>query len=255
MSNERGTHESVRDAAVEAAWRAASTEEPAPRADAVILAAARAEVRPQQGSARVRRATRWWVRWQPLAAAAGVAGLAFLVAQRLPTETEHTKTFEAPARTTPASSARPEPDNEAGARGAEGASIAEPPRAMQPQSAVPAADAPPPRPVQAPSRMNAAVAQPSAQGSTEDLAAAHSLQSSAPLSRQQAAGISAERPMSDVLDADDWVHRIVTLHEAGNLPAAADELRAFRRAYPDADARLPADLRQWASSVEPGDQR
>ncbi len=255
MSNPRGTDESVRDAAVEAAWRAASTEEPTSRSDASILAAARAEVRSQQRPARLRHATPWWIRWQPLAAAAGLAGLAFLVVQRLPTEAEHTNTFEAPARTAPAAVARPEADNVAGAAGGAEVSIAEPPQAMQPKSTTSAAEAPPPRAVEAPQRRNAVADRPSAQDSTGDLATAPLLESPTPLSRQQAAGIAAERPMSDVLDADDWVQRIIANHEAGNLSAAADELRAFRLAYPDADARLPADLQQWASSVDTSDQR
>ncbi len=254
MSNERGTDESIRDRAVGAAWRAASTEEPAPRSDASILAAARTEARLHRGATNARRAAPWWVRWQPLAAAAGLAGLAFLVVQRLPTDTESTKTLEAPARSAPATSARPEADNEAGGPGAAEVSIAEPPPAMQQRSTTSAAEAPPPRPTDARLRESATVNQPSAQQSAEDLAAAPALGSSAPLSRQQTAGIVAEGSMGKVEDPDDWVERIVTLHEAGDLPAAATELRAFRSAYPDADARLPADLRQWASTITSGDE-
>ena len=126
MSNERGTDGGIHDAAVDAAWRAASTEGPTPRSDASILAAASAAARPQQDSTSARRATPWWIRWQPLAAAAGLAGLAFLLVQRLPTETHSRKILEAPARSAPATAAGPKADNEAGAPGAAQESIAEP---------------------------------------------------------------------------------------------------------------------------------
>ena len=51
--------------------------------------------------------------------------------------------------------------------------------------------------------------------------------------------------------ADAWVARIVDRHAAGDLDAAATDLRAFRAAYPDADSRLPESLREWAASVTP----
>jgi hypothetical protein len=46
-----------------------------------------------------------------------------------------------------------------------------------------------------------------------------------------------------------WASRIVVLHDAGDLAAAAAELRAFRAAYPDADDYLPEAVRAWARSV------
>jgi hypothetical protein len=45
------------------------------------------------------------------------------------------------------------------------------------------------------------------------------------------------------------VERIRALHAAGDLDAAARELRALRRSQDDADALLPAQLRAWAASV------
>jgi hypothetical protein len=45
--------------------------------------------------------------------------------------------------------------------------------------------------------------------------------------------------------------RIAKLHNDGNDVAAATELRAFRAAYPDADRRLPPDLREWAATIRP----
>jgi hypothetical protein len=63
------------DTAIDGEWRKASREEPPPHVDAAILAAARTR-RP------------WLTTWQPLAAAAAVAGLAFLLVQLLPSERE-----------------------------------------------------------------------------------------------------------------------------------------------------------------------
>ena len=63
------------DIVIDGEWRKASREEPRPHVDAAILAAARTR-RP------------WFATWQPLAAAAAVAGLAFLLVQLQPSERE-----------------------------------------------------------------------------------------------------------------------------------------------------------------------
>ena len=76
------------DAALTRAWKQASDEQPAPELDAAIIAAARKSV-PKHG-ARVSalqaspRSPSRLVRWQPLAAAATVAGLAFILVQLMP---------------------------------------------------------------------------------------------------------------------------------------------------------------------------
>ncbi|MGB7739692.1 MAG: hypothetical protein WBM03_11310, partial [Steroidobacteraceae bacterium] len=92
MSNHdrEGSHSSNRDAALEHAWREASDEQPSAHLDAAIIAAARQSV-PSRGeqsnTAPVRVQSRnWLTRWQPLAAAATVAGLAFVLVQMLPRE-------------------------------------------------------------------------------------------------------------------------------------------------------------------------
>jgi hypothetical protein len=46
----------------------------------------------------------------------------------------------------------------------------------------------------------------------------------------------------------DWIARIRALRDAGNVAEARAELTRFRAAFEDADARLPADLREWATS-------
>jgi hypothetical protein len=50
-----------------------------------------------------------------------------------------------------------------------------------------------------------------------------------------------------------WARHIAALHANGDVAAAAGELRAFRTAYPGADAYLPQALRPWAASVHAPD--
>jgi hypothetical protein len=71
---------SERDQRLDAAWRAASRDEPPPALDAAIRAAARRAI---GGSPRRRRNKHWWY---PLAAAATVALLAVGIAQLTPSE-------------------------------------------------------------------------------------------------------------------------------------------------------------------------
>ena len=52
-------------------------------------------------------------------------------------------------------------------------------------------------------------------------------------------------------DTDAWIARIHKLFDEGKLPEAAKELLALRAAVPDADARLPPDMRAWAATVKP----
>jgi len=51
------------------------------------------------------------------------------------------------------------------------------------------------------------------------------------------------------LSAEDFIARIHALRERGAQDEALRELARFRAAYPDADTRLPADLREWAKTV------
>jgi hypothetical protein len=48
---------------------------------------------------------------------------------------------------------------------------------------------------------------------------------------------------------DEFVHEIERLRAEHRDADAALALSAFRAAYPDADARLPASLRDWARTV------
>ena len=50
-------------------------------------------------------------------------------------------------------------------------------------------------------------------------------------------------------DPDAWIARIRKLRADGDVQTAERELREFREFVPDADARIPADLRAWAATV------
>jgi hypothetical protein len=49
--------------------------------------------------------------------------------------------------------------------------------------------------------------------------------------------------------SDEWIARIRALRAQGQLPEARGVLDRFRGEYPDADARLPDDLRAWAAAI------
>ena len=89
------------DPAVVRAWRQASDEQPPERIDAAILAAARRSVEAQHPGALAspvpQRTRSRWMKWQPLAAAATVAGLAFVLVQTLPRERSDAGAARAPA--------------------------------------------------------------------------------------------------------------------------------------------------------------
>ena len=76
------------DTTLDRAWQQLSDEQPPSALDAAIIAAAHKSIQDRDGQAQVKRAgppqRSWLTRWQPLAAAAAVAGLAFVLVQSLP---------------------------------------------------------------------------------------------------------------------------------------------------------------------------
>jgi hypothetical protein len=84
MSDERRADAAPADPRVDAAWRKASRDEPPAAVDATILAAARDAARQTPSPRPLTAREAWWRRWQPMAAAAGVVGLAFVLVQMLP---------------------------------------------------------------------------------------------------------------------------------------------------------------------------
>lgn len=220
MTDQR-REEPVGDAAVDAAWRSAARDEPPAHVDDAILAAARAAVRGNLQPRRPVARQPWWIAWQPLAAAAGVIGLSFLLVQMLPRD-------EVPA---PVST----PATEVSA------------------SAAPAPESVPvkPEPARPPVAMSAEESVADRKSTADDSAAGARMESpalagAAPPAAAQAA---AERPAAPAPSPEAWASRIAALHDAGDMAAAAAELRAFRASHSDADRYLPGPLRAWAASV------
>lgn len=219
MTDQRRRDDGVGDAAVDTAWRHAASEEPPARVDDAILAAARAEAHGNRQRRRSGGRHSWRIAWQPLAAAAGVIGLSFLLVQMLPHE-------EAP---TPASVPAPAAN-----------------------TAGPAAALEEPGPARPPAAASAEKSVSQGESAASDAAGARRpdrspLAGAAPRAAAQVdvdASIAPAAPVSP----ENWARRIAALHDAGELAAAAAELRAFRAAYPDADSYLPAELHAWAAS-------
>ncbi len=221
MTEERRRDEHADDALVEAAWRNASRDEPPARLDAAILAAARAEARRPAPGQGIAARSAWWTRWQPLAAAAGVAGLAFVLVQTIPREAP----LPSPAAVEMKSRAESPISRPSG-----------PEVAPAERNAAQASDAAPT--ILPSARTRESAASPAAEDASTG---SDALAGAEP---QAAARAEAAAPSPDA-----WARRIAALHAAGNLNSAAAELREFRRAFPDADQFLPDDLRDWAAGV------
>lgn len=237
MSEQRPRDAAPTDPRVLAAWRAASVEEPAARVDAAILAAARAAVRDSTSARPSPASDPWWRRWQPLATAAAVTGLAFVLLQSLPREEPAWAPSVTPAPPRPAT------------------------REMAAPAVTPEADATQPRQSKA---VTAPMTAPEPAAETRQESAVPEQADGGVASETtvvtDAASVAAERPAAPAARAtlqglagpqaaDAWVARIVDRHAAGDLDAAGADLRAFRAAYPDADSRLPESLREWAATV------
>jgi hypothetical protein len=235
------------DTAIDAEWRKASREEPRPHVDAAILAAARTR-RP------------WFATWQPLAAAAAVAGLAFLLVQLMPSERE----LEQPIRMEsqqPAAVPAEQPDAAAKAT-IQGATEAAPVEPRIHENGSPARDQSVPKSAvaqphesaeAAPSRSDAVLEprQLSTESRTDDTLAAGAPAPAATADRAAARAESSSlaAPTAQMPPAQ-WAKLIETLYAAGDRTAAAAQLRAFRTEHADADRYLPESLREWASAVE-----
>ena len=230
----------VADATVDAAWRQAASEQPPAEADAAILAAARAAVRRDAKERLPARPPRRWANWQPLAAAAGVIGLSFLLVQMLPRDRFARPPATQDAPRAPVAESAPDtlaPEPAAGtaqpARVEESASppAAPPPAAVRPSVLPPAAPA-------------ASATNDAAGTMSEEREAAAGVAPRAALETAAKQSVAA-RPESPAA----WASRIAALHDAGDLATAEAELRAFRAAHSNADGYLPEEVRAWAGSV------
>jgi resuscitation-promoting factor RpfA len=234
--------------ALRRAWHQASDELPPPELDSAIIAAARKSVQgldTGEKSARdSKRSRTWFMQWQPLAAAATVAGLAFILLQVMPRERDVAPSIRIeesvprPATARPTTTEPPAAERAAAAPTAADAAVVE--QKMSGQLAGRPNDDTPAGSANAAADQQAAI---SPEGDSANLVAPAPAAAAAPaLEKRQ----RDESPMSTA----DWAARIVTLYESGDLAGATDALRAFRAVHPDADTYLPDSLRDWARSVK-----
>lgn len=254
------------------AWHAASDESPPPHVDTAILAAAR-DAAQRPGRADVAKRSRPWYReWQPMLAAAAIAGLAFALLQTMPREIRHAMPLDAsaPAAAPPESPGREMAQDRAEPVGkveqqarrdaspvaraempagteSEGGSLTfnaqlESGRArksaagVEQRTAPAAAAAPAPPPDVADSMMSES---PPAVASRERAAVPEDDEATA-------AGLQADAAQTAV---EARIERIVTLYRSGDKAGAATELRALRADTEGVDGRLPPELRAWARTV------
>jgi cytoskeletal protein RodZ len=259
------------DAAINSAWRDASAEQPPAALDAAILAASRAsgattrdtnvadiaQARSAPAKARA-RSDRVFMRWQPLVAAASVAGLAFLVVQMLPRDPRPSPslTHMSEEVASSPSEAVPSPPLAESAAPAETTADATNTATNEPQRDVGILPMPTTAPVPAPDSTPAAAAASAASpaGAPEPMPPPHeeSMSAERGLSATAASPAMAKQSMDAQLrpDADAWASRIAALHAGGDLEGAATSLRDFRAAYEKADDYLPPALQAWARTVE-----
>lgn len=262
MTDERRRDEPAEDALVAAAWRNASRDQPPARLDAAILAAARAATRRPAPGPGIAPRRAWWTRWQPLAAAAGVAGLAFVLVQTIPRETrlpspaavETKSRAESPASRAVGPAIAPAESTAEQASDAAPATL--PPARTPAPATTPTATTPPATtPTVTESAAEPLPARPQQAVRTREVAtspAAEPAARDASVGRDALGGVApqaAARAEAAAPTPDAWARRIAALHAAGNLNSAVAELREFRLAFPEADRFLPDDLRAWAAGV------
>ena len=281
-ANSPDGHE-ARDAALQRAWRDASREASPIATDARILAAARAAVTAEsKRDVTASKGRRWHVlqRWQPLLAAAAVAGLAFVLVPM-------TLSPPPPAERATAPSAKPEIPNPANpanpASSAESTESSEstdlrsfyenlPPaapgasrKALESRDTTTAPGVSDGRSERAPAAQQPVPAQ-GVERAPEPAAvpppppaSEPTFESAAPSGDRRAVESAAAAPLpqareqavdAKALDARSWAARIEASYRAKHLAAAAHELRAFRAVEPAADDYLPDELRDWARTVE-----
>ena len=239
------------DPKLEALLREHSTDAPSSDIDAAILAAAHRAVQsaPQSAVNRAAEATRPWRWWMPLAAAATIGAIAIGVLQVTPKESDSTATVV--SDTPPAIRSKPQQVQPTAPAASVGKDNGEAPRAKV------RVDRPAPSPAPAqkmeaeraasaepfPSRERDAVEQANAAGAMARREAPRT--TSPALAKQSVAAADAQ-----ATSPEQWIARIRALLADGKTQYAEQELIAFRAAYPDADARLPAELRAWAAAVK-----
>jgi hypothetical protein len=274
-----------RDVALERTWRDTSQEQPAAGLDARIRAAARAAIDEAPGAA-WRESTRRNVlqRWQPLLAAAAVAGLAIVLVP-MTLSPPATERGIAPVTGPAMESAEPMPayrdempgTPDAADDGAESPipraeraepipeRVPEPRRDSRTTEARQAVPIPPPPAATTGSgapaeKSNASdVAGVDASGAQRSMPRRPDAQAveqairrleSAAAAEPQAGAREKHAAVSETSDVHTWIERIESACRRGDLATATAELRAFRAIDPTADDHLPDELRDWARTVD-----
>jgi hypothetical protein len=244
------------DPALDALLRAYSGETPPAEVDATILAAAHRAVRSAPREAETSaEATRPWRWWMPLAAAATIGAIAIGVLQLSPQQPDTTSTIVSdtpPVVTVPAQPAAPPTEPAAKGKAETPRPASEAPRAkVRTDRAAQAPAANPPAARAEPER-----AAPDPFPAANDKPVRESVGNAAgTVQRSAAPSAPAAMAKSALADAQErsvaeWIERIRALVTEGKQAEAAQELTAFRGAYADADARLPAELQAWAATVK-----
>jgi hypothetical protein len=241
------------DPRLDATWRKHSTELPPAHLDAAILAAAHREVKSKPRAAgdddalaEAREPARWW--WG-LAAAATIGVIAFGVVQLAPPVTTPSETATVASDTPPAQRVEPQAELKRMAPAPAAPAPVVPAPASKPAEPPAAKPAPAPRafPGTAPSQL--AKTERDVERRRDEAPAV----AAAPAPAQRALGATSNGAdvtrESAQLSPEAWVERIRAHYEAQRFDAAAEALRAFRRAYPDADERLPPSLQGWARTI------
>jgi len=256
MSNHvpEGSRTPAGDDALDRAWQQVSDEQPPPALDTAIIAAAHKSAQGRNERAQVIHASlpyrSWLTRWQPLAAAAAVAGLAFVLVQSLPRDRDVAPSMrkEEPV-TTPA--AVQEQPGIPSSRDAIKAKTESPPAAAVARESVTA----PSSTIDQKSAADTATAMPATELDQRQIAAPEmsgrsaSEAAAAPVPARTTAATAARDNVAPP-GAADRAARVTALYAAGDVAGAADSLREFRVVDPGADMYLPESLRDWARTVE-----
>jgi hypothetical protein len=251
--------DAAQDGSLIQAWRQASDERPPPELDAAIIAAARKSVQDRDQATKTvlasARARNRWMQWQPVAAAATVAGLAFILVQLLPRDRDVAPSIRM-EESVPAQAAEEKeaPDNQGQGATVPASGAAAPTVSIPQATAEATADAS----AGATAKSSQVDATATAGGAAAiDAAEADQRQAVVPEMAGRAAPATApapalERSLGNAAPpvAADRAAGIAALYASGDVAGAADALRAFRAADPDADTYLPDSLRGWARTVK-----
>jgi hypothetical protein len=250
--------------ALKRAWQQASDEQPPLELDAAIVAAARKAVQDRDQATKTvpasARPRNRWMQWQPLAAAATVAGLAFILVQLLPRDRDVAPSIRMEEST-------PGPATAEEKQSATAPAVAAPQAAAEttlgtaaftPSAPEATAKATVGATVETTAKASEMDATATADGAVAlDAAEAGERKAVVPEMAGRAASAAApapalERSLGNAAPpgAADRAAGIAALYAAGDVTGAADALRAFRAADPDADTYLPDSLRGWARTVK-----